>query len=253
MRECMRTKTSAKSDLWDHFLSISLHLHGHTHYQKLILRAYYKMEDESPHLQVKLPFLQCSGHFNCDTGVNVIILPLNELILGFNNFSNRRVKKGVPGGKTLTTLRIFSTKFHEFSRSNVFVPSWTEFYRNCNLLLTLQVQLPRHKIIGELSVIPGISCADELATKSVEKDSIVNLRWRTLSDKTYHRNSYPVHSLSCMLDRLSARNCNWRLSCTSRCKHCLQYWRWVFLYSCRGLLYMMDKELKSGKFRLWSN
>ena len=52
-----------------------------------------------PICKLDLNFLRSWSRFNCDAAFDVVVLPLNEFVHGFNITSNRKVKNGFPENK----------------------------------------------------------------------------------------------------------------------------------------------------------
>ena len=87
-----------------------------------------------------LNFLRSSRHFNFDTVFAVILSFLTKNVHGFNNIRNGSVKTRCQVIE-FWWLWKFLVKKHNFSLRNILVHSWVGYFWNCNLRLTIQIQL----------------------------------------------------------------------------------------------------------------
>ena len=92
--------------------------------------------------KVNLNLLRSSRHCNFDTVFAVIVSFLNENVHGFNNIRNESVKTRFQV-KEFWWLWKFLVKKHKFSLRNNLVHWWVGYFWNCNLPLTIQIQLLR--------------------------------------------------------------------------------------------------------------
>ena len=123
----------------------------------------------------------------------------SENVHGFNNTQNGRVETGFQMINFWLSLMVsFKSKNIDFP-SNISVHWWVGCFRNCNIPLTLQIQLLRRKFVEELSALFGSNCANALEANSIVNNCIVGWLWSCLLDKLYHRYSHPVHPLWCIL------------------------------------------------------
>ena len=90
--------------------------------------------------KVNLTFLRSSRHFNCDTVFAEIVSFLNENVHGFNNIRNGRVKTRFQVIK-FWWLWNSLVKKQKISLCNYLVPWWVGYFWNCNLQLTINIQL----------------------------------------------------------------------------------------------------------------
>ena len=90
--------------------------------------------------KVNLNFLRPSRHFNFDTVFAVIVSFLNENVHGFNNIRNGRVKTRFQVIEVWWLWKILVKK-HKFALLNILVHWWIGLFWNCNLPLTIQIQL----------------------------------------------------------------------------------------------------------------
>ena len=90
--------------------------------------------------KVNLNSLRSSRHFNFDTVFAVIVSFLKENVHGFNNIRNGSVKTRCQVIE-FWWLWKFLVKKHKFSLRNILVHSWVGYFWNCNLRLTIQIQL----------------------------------------------------------------------------------------------------------------
>ena len=90
--------------------------------------------------KANLNLLRFSRHFNFDTVFAVIVSFLNENVHGFNNIRNGGVKTRFQVIE-FWWLWKFLVKKHKFSLRNILVHWWVGYFWNCNLPLTIQIQL----------------------------------------------------------------------------------------------------------------
>ena len=90
--------------------------------------------------KVNLNFLRSSRHFNFDTVFAVFVSFFNETVHGFNNIRNGRVKTRFQVIE-FWILWNFLVKKHKFSLRNILAHWWVGYFSNCNLPLTIQIQL----------------------------------------------------------------------------------------------------------------
>ena len=92
-----------------------------------------------------LKYLRTSKHFNSDIAFAVIATSMNESVHGFNNNRN--------GGVETSFQMVNSDEFDSFfirkiwiSLCDFLIQCWVIYSTNCNLPLTFNVQLLRHKV-----------------------------------------------------------------------------------------------------------
>ena len=90
--------------------------------------------------KVNLNFLRSSRHFNFDTVFAVIVSFLSENVRGFINIRNGRVQTRFQVIEIWWIWK-FLVKKHKFSLRNILVHWWIGYFWNCNLRLTIQIQL----------------------------------------------------------------------------------------------------------------
>ena len=90
--------------------------------------------------KVNLNFLPASRLFKFDTVFAVIVSFLNENVHGFNKIRNGRVKTRFQVIE-FWWLRKFLVKKRSFAFRNILVHWWVGYFWNCNLPLTIQIQL----------------------------------------------------------------------------------------------------------------
>ena len=90
--------------------------------------------------KVNLNFLRSSRHFNFDKVFAVIVSFLNKNVHGFNNIRNGRVKTRFQVIEFWWIWK-FPVKKRKCSLRNILVHWWVGYFWNCNLPLTIQIQL----------------------------------------------------------------------------------------------------------------
>ena len=95
--------------------------------------------------KINLIFMNSSWYFNSDAVLTVIVSFLNGSLRGFNDVRNGKLQTSFQIVK-LGRLWKFCIKKPDFSFCDFLVPWRVGYFRNCNLPMTLTIQLHRWKV-----------------------------------------------------------------------------------------------------------